>query len=101
KRRKPSAQKQNRRQKRNGKHVRVFRHKKHGELKAGIFGVKTRHEFRLRLGQIKRNAIRLGDRRSEIAKESDNLWNDVPARNKWQIAIISGLVRNHFVEIQR
>src|ERR1700683_1929596 len=101
KRREPSAQKQNRREKRNREHVRVFRHKKHRELETGIFRVKTGNEFGFRLGQIKRNAIRLRNRRSEIAKEADNLRKYVPARNKRKVPIISGLVRNHFVEIQR
>src|ERR1700733_311154 len=101
KRRKPSTQKQNRRQKRNGEHVRVFRHEKHRELKTGILSVESGDEFGLRLWQIKRNAVRLRNRRSEVTKKTDNLRKYVPARNKRQVTIISSLVRNHFVEIQR
>src|SRR3984957_14744081 len=101
KRRKPSTQKQNRRQKRNGEHVRVFRHEKHRELEAGILGVKSRDEFCLRLRQIKRHAVRLRNCGREVAKETDNLREYVPARNKRQVTIVSSLVGYHFVEIQR
>src|ERR1700722_18869204 len=101
KRRKPSTQKQNRRQKRNGEHVRVFRHEKHRELKTGILSVKSRNKFRLRLRQIKRHAVRLRNSRSEVTKKTDNLRKYVPARNKRKVTIVSSLVRNHLVEIQR
>src|SRR6202044_1153948 len=101
KRREPPSEEKNCGQKRNREHVCVFSHEEHRKLKAGIFGVKTRDEFRFGFRQIKGHPIRFRNGRCEIAEETDALRKYVTARNERQVAKVAALIGDHLVEIQR
>src|ERR1700682_2232019 len=79
----PAAQKEQRSHGRDGNHVGVFSHKKHGKLHGAVFSVIPRHQFGLRLRQIERDAVGFRIGRHQINKEGDELApvKNVPARN--------------------
>src|SRR5882724_10826998 len=67
-RRIPAAEKEDRAERRHRDHAGVFGDEKHGELKAGIFGVESGDQFGFRLRKIERHTIGFsngGDKETE------------------------------------
>ena len=71
----PSAQKQQRRDRRDGHHVGVLGHEKSREAHAAVFGVEAGHQFVFGFRQIERHAIGFRETRQS---------------RKWQNPTISG-----------
>src|SRR6185295_16850075 len=93
----PTAEKQRRRQHRNGKHVHVFSEKEEGKLHRTVFGMKAGHQLCFRLRQVEGHAVRLRESRHHVYKKSEWLHPEkVPAGN----AQVTRLLLNDALKIQ-
>src|SRR6266481_5640311 len=96
--REPSAEKQNRAEAGDGDHAGVFGDEEHGELEAGVFGVKAGDQFGFGLGEIEGDAIGFRYGGYEEAEEPEDLrkWSakNVPAKNaaESEKAVAIGLI---------
>ena len=76
----PAAEEQDHHQEAGGDHVRVFAEEEEGQLQGVVLGVVAADEFLLRLGQIERQAVALGERAGHEQQEGQRLVEDVPAQ---------------------
>src|ERR1700730_16912245 len=76
----PAAEIQRSRYARDHHHSRILGHEKERPAKAGVFGVKTRNEFRLGFWQVEGRAIVFGNAAYQEDEKPDRLINDVPDR---------------------
>ena len=67
----PPAEKQDHGHEADVDHVHVFPEEEHAELHAGILGMKSADQLLLRLGQVKRKPVGLGERTDQENQEPD------------------------------
>ena len=74
----PSAEEERHDQCRDKRDAEIFADKEHAELHPGVFGMKTRHQFALRLGQVKGQAVGLGDPGDQEDDKAEELGDAEP-----------------------